>query len=210
MALRRKALLAFVAALAAFALIRRAFPANRVTVRRRTRHNSDVDSSNCALLANGTRGFLTYAPADGAGLGAQLAALRNALFIAHTVGRTLAIPPLSPPARASTTTPTAHCTPAASTSLAQRALDPAAHRAAGDSWSSVLNLDAVARAASVDIVEWSDVLNDHGAALRSPECAAHVSRSSTQRSPRLSSRRILSPPPPPMQSRARCRRCCGR
>ena len=56
MALRRKAFLAALAALAAFALIRRAFPANRVTVRRRTRHNSDVDSSNCALLANGTRG----------------------------------------------------------------------------------------------------------------------------------------------------------
>ena len=60
MALRRKAFLAVLAALAAFALIRRAFPAGRrVTIR--SSRNSDVDSSNCALLANGTRGFLTYA-----------------------------------------------------------------------------------------------------------------------------------------------------
>ena len=58
MALRRKAFLAVLAALAAFALIRRAFPAGRrVTIR--SSRNSDVDSSNCALLANGTRGFLS-------------------------------------------------------------------------------------------------------------------------------------------------------
>ena len=61
MALRRKAFLAMLAALAAFSLIRRAFPGGRrVTIR--SSRNSDVDSSNCALLANGTRGFLTYAP----------------------------------------------------------------------------------------------------------------------------------------------------
>ena len=76
MALRRKAFLAVLAALAAFSLIRRAFPGGRrVTIR--SSRNSDVDSDNCALLANGTRGFLTYAPADGAGLGAQLAAVRS-------------------------------------------------------------------------------------------------------------------------------------
>ena len=57
MALRRKAFLAMLAALAAFSLIRRAFPAGRrVTIR--SSRNSNVDSSNCALLANGTRGFL--------------------------------------------------------------------------------------------------------------------------------------------------------
>ena len=52
MALRRKALLAALAALAAFSLIRRAFPGGRrVTIR--SSRNSDVDSSNCALLVNG-------------------------------------------------------------------------------------------------------------------------------------------------------------
>ena len=40
----------FLAALAAFSLIRRAFPAGRVTIRS---SRKDVDSSNCALLANG-------------------------------------------------------------------------------------------------------------------------------------------------------------
>ena len=62
---RRKAFLAVLAALAAFSLIRRAFPGGRrVTIR--SSRNSDVDSSNCALLANGTRGFLTYAGASSA------------------------------------------------------------------------------------------------------------------------------------------------
>ena len=99
MALRRKALLAVLAALAAFSLIRRAFPGGRRVTIRSTRHEDEVDSSNCALLANGTRGFLTYAPADGAGLGAQLAAAPYSLASNAADAKPRALPPLLRPVK---------------------------------------------------------------------------------------------------------------
>ena len=95
MALRRKAFLAVLAALAAFSLIRRAFPAGRRVTIRSSRKSDDVDSSNCALLANGTRGFLTYAYAKVAK--AELAPYSLASTAADAKPR--ALPPLLRPVK---------------------------------------------------------------------------------------------------------------
>ena len=141
------------------------------------RNASNGSSINCSLQSVDAPRYVAYA--SHGGYGAQLRALRNALLVARTLRRTLVVPPLweveaQPALRHGRRS---CCNRSLARKLAREYVAgyEARFTAGGhSSWSRVLNLDTVSRAAGVRALDFADFVKRHPDALSSRRCAPFV------------------------------------